>query len=199
MIKTRMTLALQCALGALAMSGACANAQEAAAATVTTAPAPAAGQGAAAVTDSQVVVVTGSARPQRRFDVSYAVNSLSQGDIQKLAPLNMADLLGKMPGIQVEATGGEVQNVTRVRGIPTDDGYALFQQDGLPLMTEINGFFFRGDSMNRYDLMTRNVEIVRGGPAPIYASQAAALVNNTTVTGSEKTMGKAQVSVAPPA
>jgi hypothetical protein len=111
-------------------------------------------------TDSQVVVVTGSARPQRRFDVSYAVNSLSQSEVQKLAPLNMADLLGKMPGIQVEATGGEVQNVTRVRGIPTDDGYALFQQDGLPLFTEINGFFFRGDSMNRYDLMTKTVEVV---------------------------------------
>ncbi|QCP14887.1 TonB-dependent receptor [Pseudoduganella umbonata] len=153
-----------------------------------------AGQPAEA-TDSQVVVVTGSARPQRRFDVSYAVNSLSQSEVQKLAPLNMADLLGKMPGIQVEATGGEVQNVTRVRGIPTDDGYALFQQDGLPLMTEINGFFFRGDSMNRYDLMTKTIEVVRGGPAPIYASQAAAIVNSTTVTGTETTRGKAQVTV----
>lgn len=193
MIKTRMTLALHCALGALAVLGPCAAAQEPSA--VVAPPAPAASPDADAATGAQVVVVTGSARPQRRFDVSYAVNSLSQGDIQKLAPLNMADLLGKMPGIQVEATGGEVQNVTRVRGIPTDDGYALFQQDGLPLMTEINGFFFRGDSMNRYDLMTRNVEIVRGGPAPIYASQAAAIVNNTTVTGSEKTMGKARVTV----
>lgn len=145
--------------------------------------------------DAQTVVVTGSARPQRRFDVSYAVNSLSQADIQKLAPQNMADLLGKMPGIQVEATGGEVQNVTRVRGIPTDDGYALFQQDGLPLMTEINGFYFRGDSMNRYDLMTKSLEIVRGGPASIYASQAAAIVNSTTVTGTDTTKGKAQVTV----
>ncbi|MDQ2819766.1 MAG: TonB-dependent receptor [Pseudomonadota bacterium] len=153
------------------------------------------GQPDAEAADAQVVVVTGSARPQRRFDVSYAVNSLSQADIQKLAPQNMADLLGKMPGIQVEATGGEVQNVTRVRGIPTDDGYALFQQDGLPLMTEINGFYFRGDSMNRYDLMTKTIEIVRGGPASIYASQAAAIVNSTTVTGTDTNKGKAQVTV----
>jgi outer membrane receptor protein involved in Fe transport len=49
--------------------------------------------------------------------------------------------------------------------------------------------------MNRYDLMTKTVEIVRGGPAPIYASQAAAIVNNVTVTGTEKTKGKAQVTV----
>ncbi|MBB5368679.1 MULTISPECIES: TonB-dependent receptor [unclassified Janthinobacterium] len=145
--------------------------------------------------DASVVVVTGSARPQRRFDVSYAVNALSQKEVQKLAPQNMADLLGKLPGIQVEATGGEVQNITRVRGIPTDDGLALFQQDGLPLFTEINGFFFRGDSLNRYDLMTNRLEVVRGGPAPIYASQAAAIVNSTTVTGGEQTRGKAQVTL----
>lgn len=181
MNRNTTSLAVQCALATLAVLAVPASAQNVP-------------QNAEA-TDAQVVVVTGSARPQRRFDVSYAVNSLSQADIQKLAPQNMADLLGKMPGIQVEATGGEVQNVTRVRGIPTDDGYALFQQDGLPLMTEINGFYFRGDSINRYDLMTKTMEIVRGGPASIYASQAAAIVNSTTVTGTDTTKGKAQVTV----
>ncbi|WP_338770482.1 TonB-dependent receptor [Massilia sp. METH4] len=185
MIKKRTTLAVGCALAALAAPAIAQVATEEAGQPNQTAQA----------TDSQVVVVTGSARPQRRFDVSYAVNALSQDEVRKLAPLNMADLLGKLPGIQVEATGGEVQNVTRVRGIPTDDGYALFQQDGLPLMTEINGFFFRGDSMHRYDLMTKTIEVVRGGPAPIYASQAAAIVNSTTVTGTETTRGKAQVTV----
>lgn len=141
------------------------------------------------------VIVTGSARRQRRFDVSYAVNSLGQDDVKRLAPLNFADLLGKLPGIQVEATGGEVQNVTRVRGIPTDDGYAVFQQDGLPLFHDINGNFFRGDSLNRYDLMTERVEVVRGGPAPIFASQAAAIVNSITVTGTDTTRGKVQATL----
>ena len=187
MSNKRTTLGTGCAIGVLYALTAPTFAQ------VTSQSTPLASQAADAA-DSQVVVVTGSARPQRRFDVSYAVNALSQTDVQKLAPQNMADLLGKMPGIQVEATGGEVQNVTRVRGIPTDDGYALFQQDGLPLMTEINGFFFRGDSMNRYDLMTKTIEVVRGGPAPIYASQAAAIVNSTTVTGTDKTRGKVQVT-----
>ncbi len=103
----------------------------------------AAPQGAATVpADDQAgdIIVTGSARAERRFDVAYAVNSLSQSDIQKIAPLNTADLLGNVPGIQVEATGGEVQNITRVRGIPTDRGYLYFQQDGLPLYQEIDGF-----------------------------------------------------------
>jgi iron complex outermembrane receptor protein len=142
------------------------------------------------------IIVTGAARAQRRFDVAYAVNSLSQVDVQQIAPKSFADLLGTIPGIQVEATGGEVQNVTRVRGIPTDRGYLIFQQDGLPLYHEIDGPFFNsGEGMHRYDLMTERVEIVRGGPAPIYASSAAAIANNITVTGSDIARGKAQITI----
>ena len=142
------------------------------------------------------IIVTGAARAQRRFDVPYAINSLAQKEIERIAPKNFADLLGTVPGIHVEATGGEVQNITRVRGIPTDRGYLIFQQDGLPLYHEIDGVFFNsGEGMNRYDLMTERVEIVRGGPAPIYASSAAAIVNNITVTGTDKARGRAQITI----
>ena len=54
------------------------------------------------------VVVTGSARAQRRFDASYAANSLTAEDVQKLAPKSYADLLANVPGIHVESTGGEL-------------------------------------------------------------------------------------------
>lgn len=142
------------------------------------------------------IVVTGSARPQRRFDVSYAVNSLSQSNIQKLAPKSLTDLVGSLPGIHVEQTGGEVQNITRVRGIPTDRGYLYYQQDGLPLFQDIDGQFFnQGDGMNRIDLMTDRIEFVRGGPAPIYASTAAAVANIITVTGSDTPRGEGQVTL----
>lgn len=49
--------------------------------------------------------------------------------------------------------------------------------------------------MNRYDLMTERVEIVRGGPAPIYASSAAAIANNITVSGGPVARGKAQLTL----
>ncbi len=186
MTKARFTHG--CATFALAMLSSTAIAQTDAAT-----PAADATEGENAQTD---IIVTGSARAQRRFDVSYAINSLSQDDVQKIAPKSFADLLGTVPGIQVEATGGEVQNITRVRGIPTDRGYLIFQQDGLPLYHEIDGVFFNsGEGMNRYDLMTERVEIVRGGPAPIYASSAAAIANNITVTGGSESRGKAQVTI----
>lgn len=142
------------------------------------------------------IIVTGTARAQRRFDVSYAVNSLPQEEVLRIAPKSFADLLGTVPGIQVEATGGEVQNITRVRGIPTDRGYLIFQQDGLPLYHEIDGVFFNsGEGMHRFDLMTERVEVVRGGPAPIFASSAAAIANNITVDGGPEPRGRAQVTI----
>lgn len=148
------------------------------------------------VSDLGAVVVTGAARTQRRFDASYAVNSLTGEEIQKLAPKSYADLLGSVPGIHVESTGGEVQNITRLRGIPTDRGFIIFQQDGLPLFHEIDGHFFNsGEGMHRLDLMNQRVEVVRGGPAPIYASGGAAIVNNILVEGGDQTQGKAQLTV----
>jgi iron complex outermembrane recepter protein len=155
--------------------------------------APPAAADAATPTD---IVVTGSARAQRRFDVSYAVNSMSQEQIRKLAPRSMTELIGSLPGIQTEATGGEVQNITRIRGIPTDRGYLYYQQDGLPLFQELDGYFFnQGDGMNRLDLMTQRVEVVRGGPAPIYASTAAGIANVITRTGGEHPQGEAQLTL----
>ena len=148
------------------------------------------------ISELDAVVVTGSARTQRRFDASYAVNSLTAEEIQKLAPKSYADLLGNVPGIHVESTGGEVQNITRLRGIPTDRGYIIFQQDGLPLFHEIDGHFFNsGEGMHRFDVMNQRVEVVRGGPAPIYASGGAAIVNNILAEGGDETKGKAQLTL----
>jgi outer membrane receptor protein involved in Fe transport len=145
--------------------------------------------------EADIIIVTGSATRQRKFDVSYAVTSLSNDDIQKLAPLNFADLLGQIPGIQAEATGGEVQNVYRLRGIPNEGSFQAFHQDGLPIYHDNDGPFFKGDVLNRVDLMTRTVEFVRGGPAPIFASNASAIYNSITVTGSDTPAGAVRLTL----
>ncbi|WCP13993.1 Vitamin B12 transporter BtuB [Sphingobium sp. AntQ-1] len=153
------------------------------------APVPAAGEGASDI------IVTGSTRAQRRFDVSYAINTISNEDIEKIAPVNFADLIGQLPGFQTEITGGEVQNIYRIRGLPNDGGFVSFQQDGLPLFHENDGVFFRGDAILKQDLMTDHVEVVRGGPAPVYASYSGAIINAITVTGNDVARGKAQLTL----
>jgi iron complex outermembrane recepter protein len=131
------------------------------------------------------MVVTGTGVARRKFDTSYAVSSLSPSDIEKLGALNAADLLGQVPGVQAEATGGEAQNIYRVRGIPNESNFFTFHEDGMLVYGENDGFFFKGDVMLRPDLMTQRVEIVRGGPAPIFADNAAAIFNLITRQGGE--------------
>lgn len=146
------------------------------------------------IEDSEIIV-TGSSKAQRKFDVSYAVTSLSNDDIQKLAPLSFADLLGQIPGIHAESTGGEVQNVYRLRGIPNEGSFQAFHQDGLPIYHDNDGPFFKGDVLNRVDLMTRTIEFVRGGPAPIFASNASAIYNSITVRGTDTPAGAVRVTI----
>lgn len=180
----KSVLATGAALAALAAAITPAVAEEAPAAP------PAAGEAS-----GDDIIVTGSTRAERRFDVSYAVNTISQEDVEKIAPVNFADLIGQLPGFQTEITGGEVQNIYRIRGLPNDGGFVSFQQDGLPLFHENDGVFFRGDAILKQDLMTDHVEVVRGGPAPVYASYSGAIINAITVTGDETPRGKVQVTL----
>lgn len=131
------------------------------------------------------VIVTGVAKSQRRFDASFAVTALSQEDIVQLAPLNFADLLSQVPGVLSEATGGEVQNVYRLRGIPNEGSFQAFHEDGMPIYQDNDGAFFKGDVLSRIDIMTETVEFVRGGPAPVYASNASAIYNQITRRGTD--------------
>lgn len=139
-------------------------------------------------------VVTGVSYAQTQFQSSFAVSSLSSTEIQKLGPLNLANLLGQVPGVFTESTGGEVQNVIRLRGIPNESSFQAFQADGLPLYPD-EGIFFKGDGLIRPDIMTKSFEIVRGGPAPIFASNAAAIYNNVTRQGGDSNEGAAQLTV----
>jgi outer membrane receptor protein involved in Fe transport len=177
------------ALSAAISTPALADAANAAAADVAAPPAE------AGADDPNAIIVTGATRAQRRFDTSYAINTITQDTVEKIAPVNFADLIGQLPGFQTEITGGEVQNIYRIRGLPNDGGFVNFQQDGLPLFHENDGVFFRGDAILKQDLMTDRVEVVRGGPAPVYASYSGAIINAITVTGKDTPRGRAQITL----
>ena len=140
------------------------------------------------------VIVTGSATGQSKFDTAYAVSNVDDEAIQKLAPLNTADLLGRLPGIYAEASGGDAQNVYRVRGIPNEGSFYSFQEDGMPVYPD-DGFFFKGDGLLRTDLMTETLEVVRGGPAPVFADNSAAIFNQVTRQGGPEAAGAVRTTL----
>lgn len=140
------------------------------------------------------VIVTGSAAGQSKFDTAYAVSTVDDAAIQKFAALNTADLLGRLPGIYAESSGGDAQNVYRVRGIPNEGNFYSFQEDGMPIYPD-DGFFFKGDGLIRPDLMTQTFETVRGGPAPVFADNSAAIFNQVTRQGGPEAEGAVRTTL----
>jgi iron complex outermembrane recepter protein len=144
---------------------------------------------------SDEIIVTGTSTARSKFETSYAASVLSADQIQELAPISLTDLLGNLPGVQPESSGGEVQNVFRVRGLPDEGNFQSFQQNGVSLYQGGDGPFFKNDVLGRVDLMTERVEFIRGGPAPVFASNAAAIFNQITRKGSDVSKGAVRVTV----
>ncbi|GAB4182966.1 MAG: TonB-dependent receptor [Wenzhouxiangellaceae bacterium] len=146
------------------------------------------------------LVVTGRAGASSvtKFETSYAVSDFSEDDIRTQKPLNVADLLGEVPGFWAENSGGEGGNNIFVRGIPADGSfrYAPLLEDSLPLFEEAEVPFMNADQLARIDASIANVEVVRGGTASIFHSNAAGgVVNFITKKGSNAFEGLVQFDV----
>ncbi len=136
--------------------------------------------------DLEEIVVTGTSRETSQFDAPYAVTTISPDELVRLSPTNVVDLMNYIPGVYGESTGGEVQNVWRIRGVPNEGSFTQMQVDGAPVVgTEAGLFFVKADGFLRTDIMTESFEAVRGGPAAIYASNAVAIFNNVTRRGTD--------------
>lgn len=156
--------------------------------------APAAAASAAAPTDgakkpaqdggSQVetVVVTGTARREglRKLDASFSITTADEEQIKQAAPSSTADLLKIVPGVYVETSGGQAGANMRVRGFPTpgDGPYSTFELNGSPLYALPTLSFFEHSQLFRLDDTIERVEVLRGGPSPIFgAGQPGITVN----------------------
>jgi iron complex outermembrane recepter protein len=141
------------------------------------------------------LIVTGTTLGERQFETSYAVTALSAQDIERIAPTGTIDMLNRIPGVYGEASGGEVQNVWRIRGVPGEGAFTEFQEDGAPILAQNGAHFANSDVLSRVDIMTQQFEVVRGGTAPVFADQAIAMMNNISRRGSDVVKGAVRVTV----
>jgi outer membrane receptor protein involved in Fe transport len=134
-----------------------------------------------------VVIVTGVTQTTSKKNATFSINTISAEEMQRLAPISTADLLGNLPGIYAEgSTAGEAGNNITVRGLPVAGGFRFSPQliDGLPAYEEPEVPFMNNDVLVRDDLMTEAVEAVKGGPGGIlYSNGLGATVNHITRTG----------------
>lgn len=158
----------------------------------TAGPQSAAGSDATVIDEKAAdIIVTGTARPERRLTTSISISALDATQIARAAPLGSADLIRNIPGLRSEASGGEGNANIAVRGLPVASGgakFVQFQEDGLPVLDFGDIAFATADAFVRPDNNVQRVEVVRGGSASTFTSNApGAIINFISKTG--KTAG----------
>jgi catecholate siderophore receptor len=131
--------------------------------------------------DIETVVVTGRAGVEevRKVEVSYAITTIGGESLRMDAPLGVADALSSVPGFWVESSGGEASANIRARGIPEEGFSAVgMLEDGLPVQHDPGLGWLNADQSFRMDDTVDRIEVVRGGPASMFSSNAPGGVVN---------------------
>ncbi|HEX8486518.1 TonB-dependent receptor [Sphingomonas sp.] len=143
------------------------------------------------------IVVTAVAQGTNRLESSITTSSIGSEALIQLAPRTSGELLRNLPGIRVEASGGDGNANISVRGLPVASGGSKFlqlQEDGLPILEFGDITFGNADIFLRADFNVRTVESVRGGSASTFASNSPGGVINFLSKTGEQEGGSFQLS-----
>ncbi len=136
------------------------------------------------------MVVTASPAALTKMGSSISVSTLDTSQIRNSGAQGAADILRDIPGIRAESSGGQGNANISVRGLPVASGggkFVQFQVDGMPVLEFGDIAFATPDTFLRPDYNIDHVEVVRGGSASVFASNApGAVFNFITKTGAEK-------------
>lgn len=172
----RMTALLLLSGTALGWSGAALAQDQAPPASAPAADATQQGDTAAAATpdQSQVIVVTGNPNRLglRKLDASYSISTATAEQIREVQPISTADLLKIVPGVWTETSGGETGANVFIRGFPStgDAPFLTIEMNGSPIFAPSSLSFLEDSSLFRIDDTVDHVEVLRGGPSPIFAN-----------------------------
>ena len=132
--------------------------------------------------DLELIVITGvGVRKRTLLNNSVSVSNLSGFEIGDFTPRSTAEIFRNIPGIRSESSGGENNANIQVRGLPVTTGGAKFvqlQEDGLPVLAFGDITFGNADNFLRYDSTVQRIEVIRGGSASTFASNAPGAVIN---------------------
>ncbi|HLM52786.1 MAG TPA: TonB-dependent receptor [Pseudoxanthomonas sp.] len=163
-------------------------------------PQPAAPATADEPTQLDTIVVSGAAQSGglRKRDASFSITTATPEQISEAAPKSTADLLKIVPGVWAESAGGSTGANIDVRGFPggSDAPFITVQLDGSPLFPPPTLSFLENSSLFRIDDTVERVEVLRGGPSPIFSNgQPGATINFIQKKGGDVAEGSARLTV----
>jgi len=149
--------------------------------------------------DKDIVVVGTAGAGTRRQEAAFAVTSLGADAIKQIAPTSTADVLKAVPGVAVEASGGQNGANIFVRGYPSggDAVFVTFQSSGTPIFPPPTLSFLENSQLIRIDNTVERVEAVRGGTGSLFSNgQPGLTVNFVQRQGGDVFAGKIEGSYA---
>jgi len=135
---------------------------------------PGAPPAADAPAQAEEIVVTGNVNRegQRKLDASYSISTATAEQIRQVQPISTADLLKIVPGVWTETSGGSTGANVFIRGFPStgDAPFLTIEMNGSPIIAPSSLSFLEDSSLFRIDDTVQRVEVLRGGPSPIFAN-----------------------------
>src|SRR5512146_616728 len=136
----------------------------------------------AAAQDQPDVVITAAREPQSLDQVLWSTDVLTRSDIESGQTLSFQDLLGELPGLQIDDTGGlGKQSSLFMRGMNSDQ--TLLLVNGVQVGSATTGLppieLIPVDQIER-------IEVVRGPLSTLYGSDAMGGVIQIFTRGGEQ-------------
>lgn len=130
---------------------------------------------AAEVTTLGEVTVTGTREAEAVAETSASVGIIDAKAINELKASHPSEIMGKVPGVYVNVTGGE-GHMTSIRQPITTNPVYLYLEDGIP--TRSTGFF-NHNALYEINLpQAGGIEVTRGPGSALYGSDAIGGVVN---------------------
>jgi outer membrane receptor protein involved in Fe transport len=121
------------------------------------------------------VTVTGTREKHSLAETPATVNAISGSEIHDSAPVHPSQIMGQIPGVWVNVTGGEGHQ-TAIRQPLTTNPVYLYLEDGIP--TRSTGFFNHNALYEINVPQAAGIEVVKGPGTALYGSDAIGGVVN---------------------
>ncbi|MFO7444725.1 MAG: TonB-dependent receptor [Ignavibacteriaceae bacterium] len=140
--------------------------------------------------DLDEIIISDIREQQNKKEITATVDLIKSKDIELVKPTHPSGIMGMVPGVWVNVTGGE-GHMTAIRQPLTTNPVYLYLEDGVP--SRSTGFFNHNALYEINILSSSGIEVTKGPGSALYGSDAIGGVVNilTKAPGADNSLNAA--------